>query len=217
MPSANCLAQIRAYTAANAELLRAHHFLFDLPIDKGSDTAKFIVMGLNPGEQATDWELLNRPTEESREFDFHDTHGRGRSAVTWSKWVEYFCQSTDVVLGEFFFWSSSKARKEFQDRFGTSLKRSPHLEFCRKMNCELIEHYEPAVVIAPGLEAIEFAPALYDLRYVRSVLAPNGHRLVEHYERNGVPWLFTKHWTGSHGFSNEQRAVVRDYIQGCTK
>jgi hypothetical protein len=38
-------------------------------------------------------------------------------------------------------------------------------------------------------------------------------RLVEVYWDGIRPWLFTKHWTGSYGFSAEQREAVRATIQ----
>jgi hypothetical protein len=46
--------QIRDYTKGHQELCAAHHFLYDLPLDKKAGKPAFVVMGINPGEGLRD-------------------------------------------------------------------------------------------------------------------------------------------------------------------
>ena len=47
---------IREYTAGHAELRLAHHFLYDLPLNKDALSPEVVVMGINPGETQVDRE-----------------------------------------------------------------------------------------------------------------------------------------------------------------
>jgi len=40
-----------------------------------------------------------------------------------------------------------------------------------------------------------------------------GTRVLEHYRDKHRPWLFTKHWTGSRGFTVAQRDAIRVYLE----
>lgn len=204
--------RIRSYTRENEELLRAHHFLFDLPVNKSSLSARFVVIGINPGEQRGDWEAYPQPTEETREKDFRDETGfRPRGASRWIANIEFFCGTRDVVMSEFFLWSSKDVSGSFVERFECSLSKSKHLHFCADRNNALVDHYSPHAVIAPGLGYSSLFAGVYGLTYVNT-LRDGSSRLVEHFERGGTPWLFTKHWSGARGFSNAQRQSIRSYI-----
>jgi hypothetical protein len=209
------LARIREYTRKHPELREAHHFLFDLPLTRESANVKFLVFGLNPGESDHDWRIASSPTEESREFDFHERSGNpspGREK--WPKNCRFFLGTSNVVFSEFFFWSSKDSDKQFRQRFGP-IGQSPHLGFCSELNMRLIDHHQPKAIVCPGLPSPSYTKlvlSLYRLRFADTLRSDRGHRLVERYHDGVRPWLFTKHWTGARGFSNVQREAVREYI-----
>ena len=202
--------ELRAYTARHEELKAAHHFLYDLRFPKRG-SPDFVVMGINPGETAHDWNTAPEPTEETSLYDFHEEAGDGRSAIRWSRAAEYFLSGADYVLAELFFWSSYDGR-QFEERFGP-LHKSKHLDFCTRMNRDLIEAYSPKAVVLPGLGSAPICRKLYGLSLVDAIADEKG-RLVEHHTDGVRPWIFTKHWTGSYGFSTAQREIVRNAIQG---
>lgn len=197
------------YTRRHSELMRAHHFLFDLRAPAGS-RPNLVVMGVNPGEADEDWRLCPGPTEETSRFDFHVVHGGGRDHIRWVREAKTFLAGEAYVQTELFFWSSKKTDDAFTERFGP-LKTSPHLPFCMRMNRRLLEVYRPRAVVVVGLECIGPITAAFNLSQLR-VEKLDRHRMVEHWTDGVRPWLFTKHWTGSHGFSNAQREIVRAYL-----
>lgn len=109
-----------------------------------------------------------------------------------------------------FFWSS-KDLTEFRRRFG-SLEKSPHLCFCTRLNKELVNEHMPNAVIFTGVTYSKLIADLYDLKYEDRLMAVNGHRLVERFTDGVRPWIFTKHWSGSRGFSKGQRYAIKNYI-----
>lgn len=204
---------IREYTRQHAELQKAHHFLYDKPISADAERYRFAVLGVNPGEQTGDWEAWPDATEETSLFDFREELGqRPRASRRWRQLVEFFCGTDEVVMSEFFLWSTKDTGQAFVEKFGHPLGRSPHLAFCVEMNRQLIERHKVQAVIAPGLKSLKLFREHYDLKQVKTVKADNGHTLIEHFEREGVPWIFTKHWSAAFGFSKEQQEVVRTYI-----
>lgn len=204
--------RIRSYTRSNPELLQSHHFLYDLPLS-GNGDGEYLVIGVNPGEVESDWEKWPSPTEETSLFDFHLASGsRGSGSTRWRNLVEQFCGTDRALMSEFFLWSSPDTGKAFQQRFGVPIERSPHLGFCLQANLELICTYMVKAVLAPGLKSVQLFSRAYGLRHIRTITAGNGHVLVQHWERDGTPWLFTKHWTAAFGFTAEQRERVRSYI-----
>lgn len=59
---------IRRYTTEHAELRRAHHFLYDLPLNRDIGPPELVVMGINPGETQVDRDSCPGPTEETSIF-----------------------------------------------------------------------------------------------------------------------------------------------------
>lgn len=201
--------KVAAYTAQHAELMAAHHFLYDLR-QPPNGTPRFVVMGVNPGETPYDWQIAPQPTEETSRFDFHVAHGRGRNAIRWSKAAKYFLDDSDYVLAELFFWSSHDSRV-FTERFGR-MATSKHLPFCVAMNRDLIEHYQPDAVVLPGLTHLQLVRELYELAPV-SIANHETTRVAEHYTDGKRPWVFTKHWTAAFGFSRAQRELAREAVR----
>lgn len=201
---------IEKRTEAFAELNAAHHFLFDAHLKKGSSEVDFVVMGINPGE--TPFDLRNSPekTQETSDFDFHDSDGRSRSSSRWAKLAKEILQTDSVVLTELFFWSS-KDSAQFKERYG-DLRSSPHTSFCKELNIKLIQHYKPKAVIFTGLSVHKIVAEMYKLEFVQTHRAENSHRLIEQYSLQDRPWIFTKHWTASFGFSKLQRIELTQKI-----
>jgi hypothetical protein len=207
---------IRRYRDANPELRLAHHFVYDLPLNKYAGQPEVIVMGMNPGETQYDRDACPGPTEETWNLDFHEKPGVGRSqgSVNWRRNAEFFAQGKSVVFTELFFWSSNDQR-ELNERFGP-LWRSRHLRFCVDMNRSLLDCYEPKFVIFVGVSYSMRVAQEFGLRFIDS-LKEHSHRLVDHYEDEHRPWFFTRHWSGSFGFSRAQKEQIRTYIQNQTK
>ena len=152
-----------------------------------------IIMGMSPGED---------PTRES-----------GVSPASEGNW-ERLCQSfADAVGGrwatsEMFFWSSHDL-KVLRDRVGDF---DPYLQFCADLNRTMITYHRPQVVFQPGLGWAADAVRHYELESVATIQSSRGHRLIEHYQMpDGTPWLVTPHWTGSFGFSKEDKAEIKSY------
>lgn len=206
---ADNIAQIAAYTAGHPELSRAHHFLYDLRYPKHG-SPKIVVMGVNPGETEYDWTIAPTPTEETSRYDFHTEEGGGRSAIRWSSAARYFLDGVDYVLAEIFLWSSYDSRT-FTERFGP-LAKSPHLPFCTAMNRDLIEVYQPSVIVLPGLTHAKVVKAQYGLEHIETVYLGNS-RVAERFTDGQRPWIFTKHWTAAFGFSTAQREAARQVIR----
>jgi len=80
------------------------------------------------------------------------------------------------------------------------------------MNRDLIEAYRPKAVIFVGLSNSKKAANAFGLEYVDN-LSVYGTRVLEHYRDKHRPWLFTKHWTGSRGFTIGQRDAIRVYLE----
>jgi hypothetical protein len=210
------LREVRAYTEKNAELKKSHHFLFNLPLETNTQNADVIVIGLNPGEHDSDWHLHDRPTEETDEFDFHNEFGNGRSSLQWSKNCINFLPNQNIYLSEFFFWSSNSTRKKgFDDRFGYSFKDCPHLDFCMRCNLDMISSHKPKLIVATGLTYAQFFSSKYNLTHIKTVnrhTDKNKRRIIIHYELEGVPFIFTTHWTGAFGVSNSMKDEIKSYL-----
>lgn len=200
--------EIRAYTKAHDELRACHHFCFDFRLG-AFERAQYVVMGVNPGETRDDLAVAPGPQEESSLHDYRagvDSRSRQRWFDTCIKVVG----SDQIALSELFFWSSPNV-PALVERIGP-LKSSPHGDFCRRLNERLIAFHQPKAIVLPGLGLLPLATSLYGLWHVGQTSSARGRRLIEHYERDGVPWIFTPHWSGSFGFSCEDRAQIADYL-----
>ena len=215
------LKEIREYTRSNPELIKSHHFLYDCLIKKNTEGVDVIIIGVNPGETKDDWAYgHDLPTEESSEFDFHEACGRSRSSVTWSMRAQEYLKTTNVVLAEFFFWSAPQSGEDskkgilFSERYGYRFKRCPHFDFCRAKNIDLINYYNPKLIVAPGVAYSDFFAEIYGLDYKRTLKCPaskTNRRAVVHYEFQGIPFIFTLHWTGAQ-VSNAEKTFIADYL-----
>lgn len=210
------LQKIRNRTFAHEELRAAHHFMFALP--RNANAAKkmeIAIIGINPGESAHDRRYSpGSGHEETFERDFHaDAKVRSRASKRWLNHVDYFTDGAPSVLTEIFFWSS-RDLNEFKGRFG-ELSKSPHLDFCKECNSELLGVLKPKLVIGAGLGMASTAEKIFGLEHIGVSVRceATGHRLIDEYSDGLRPWLFTKHWSGSRGFTKAQKSAIQDYIR----
>ena len=209
--TSDLIQRIRDYTVAHEELLRAHHFTFDLPLTPHTHPT-CLVMGINPGEVAEDFSFHPGPTEETRDFDFHALVRPSRGARRWRSTVRRMC-GEQTTITEAFFWSSPTVAS-MRERFGSTLGHSHHLDFCTATNKALLDRFMPRCVVCPGLGMEKLLTRHYRLEKQETVRCDEGkHRLVLVCSDGDRPWLLTKHWTGSRGFSAHQREVVKEAIR----
>jgi hypothetical protein len=182
---------IRKYTAENKDLQNAHHFLYDLRINK-STRPEFLVMGLNPGEASNAWKLYPSNTEETSLFDFMDD---ARREIRWTKDIVDICGSDKIVQSEHFFWSSKSLKDpDFKKTFGYTLAKSPHLKFCQQRNLTLLQQHDPKIVLSFGFASMKLAIELFNLRHKKTEYNnSNNKRLVEVFDDGSRVWLFARH------------------------
>jgi hypothetical protein len=217
MTPAECLASIRAYTQQHEELKQAHHFLFDLPVTNQTGPVDVVLMGMNPGESTSDFDLCPAGAEESREHDFHQSVGPGRSHIRWHQSLEGTFTDVHVVQTEAFFWSCAETGEEFKGRFGTAIDASPHIPFCSEMNRHLIQHHSPKLVVVNGITMTGWLPQHFGLRLLERQPLPKPHsgrksRAWERYTDGQRPWLFVKHATGARR-TREESLLIKRTIQ----
>lgn len=203
--------EILAYTKAHDDLSESHHWLFDLPPFKDEPfDPKHIVFGINPGEGKE--RLCLSQTEETRFFDCHEEYsGKGaREKIGWTKKLFDILETRRIIQTELIFWST-KTVGVLNERFGP-LKRNPHLSFCCEKNRQLIDYHNPESIICPGLGMLEVTVQAFGLNRIDSIKASNGDRLIEHYSDGTRDWVFTKHFSGAFGFTNEQKNAIKSYI-----
>jgi hypothetical protein len=63
----------------------------------------------------------------------------------------------------------------------------------------------------PGLSETAKVADVLGSRHVHT-LKEHEHRMVNHFEDDFRPWCFTKHWSGSFGFSCVQKELIEGYI-----
>ena len=224
------LKRIRSYTEDNNDLKQCHHFLFNAiykrenRINNLNSRADVIVMSINPAETKKDYEYKgSTPTENSNERDFHEhlsPENISQSAKNWNRKTKIFCED---LFGEninetaFFFWSSANKGDKFTKTFGNKWKSKEclkHLNFCKEQNINLIRYHQPKIIIAPGIGDAEYFSKIYEMDHIGTIKDDdNGHRLIEHFEIQNIPFVFTKHWTGAYGFSNRQEEIIIDFLR----
>jgi hypothetical protein len=210
------LKRVREYTQNNHDLMKCHHYMFNLPLSQ-KQKADVIIIGLNPGESADDWKYDGPlPTEETSEFDFHNhSKVRSRSNIVWTKKCKDFFPDSSIYQTEFFFWSSSDLDNKFEERFGYEFYDNPHFDFCRKCNEEMFRYHKPKIICATGIGNHKLLADLYDLEHVetfKSKLDKRKRNVIIHYEFEDIPFIFTPHWTS--GFvSKLEKSEIKTFLK----
>ncbi len=70
------------------------------------------------------------------------------------------------------------------------------------------------MVVFPGISVAEKVAEKYKLRHHREIVDERNRLILHYIDQGDVPWIFTKHWTGSRGLSNVQKAIMKTYIHG---
>ncbi len=204
--------RILNYTNQHEDLQKSHHWLFDLPPFKDEQlNPEYIVMGINPGE--SNEKQFPSIVQETRFFDFHESIYVGkREDLNWTKKIFDILRTRKVIQTEMFFWSTN-GFSDLMKRFG-DFHENEHIKFCTELNKKLIDIHLPKAIICPGLKMAEYIPDLFNLKPVNKIRIENNHRLIEHFrDCQKRDWIVTKHWTGSFGFSKEQKNSIRRYIE----
>lgn len=210
--------EIEEYSKAHDELMRAHHFLYDLPLDKTAnhDTDRpYVIMGINPGEgpkEKPDHTTINQETSKE---DFHDNNPGGRGAVRWTKLCRDFLgNDTPLVQTELFFWSSRNLA-HFDERYGP-LMFSPHLPFCTRLNKRLLEVRNPKGVVCPGFSSLHVIFYEYRLKHLKTLYLEKEEktRIGEVFTDGKRPWAVTPHWSGARHFTKEKKDKLAEFLQG---
>jgi len=129
-------------------------------------------MGINPGNDEEDWGKTNYMNdEETRERNFQEIYGRSRGSKTrMTKLKTFLGQSVydRTTHTELFFWCSKNLDRDFKNRYSTSFNQSPHLEFCVRLNMELINRVEPKAIFFESLDKISLVNDYYKLKKIRT-------------------------------------------------
>jgi hypothetical protein len=204
---------IRNYSKANPDLSQAHHFLYDKRYSN-ADNIIFIVMGINPGEPPKDTQIRETQLfEETSVFDFLKNERATRSAKRWKDKCGRVCGTLDIALTEAFFWSSHTVAQLHQRWGRNSLKDSPPVKFCARLNKQLISIHSPKAVIFTGISHVTEIAQLYQLTESRAILSnAKGHRLsMLYHDRDGLPWIFVKHFSAR--ISNLELDQIADFVK----
>jgi hypothetical protein len=206
------LCSIREQSETNQLLQDCHHFLFALPIKQSNNVRKVLLMGFNPGETIDDIIKTNgKKAEESFELNFHQ-YDRSKSSARWMNLTNYFIEDADILMTEYIFWSSPNII-ELARRIGKISPSHELVVYCTNLNQHLIKIIRPDLIVVTGLANYKDIAASFLLREVGRFKDISGHNIWIQAESADNTWLFTKHWTGSFGFSLSQREVVRNKIK----
>lgn len=204
---------IEAHQNKFPELKQAHHYVYDKRYSS-APRARFMLMGINPGEgpsDSADWPVNGDPAEETSRFDFQTQRKENGSAKRWRSLCNEILGTLDVALTEMFFWSS-KDVNELEQRYG-KLAETVHVDFCRGLNRSLIEFHGPEAVIVVGIgkKYRALLPPTYDLELLSEHPNEAGRTIIAEYTDGTRPWIFLKHWTGARP-SKPERARMREYV-----
>ena len=224
------LKEIREYTFNNKELLNAHHFLFACPVNKNDKPADIIICGINPGgdPKGKDYRKIYKgrpfPTEESSDYDWWvEDHNKTRSSNgTDGRYLkcayDVLGSQKNIMLTEAFFWNStSVSKKHFDERYGYSLDKNPHWDFCVKMNLELFKAHNPDLILVFKSNKAEVPKIAkrFNLNEIHSFELDCGDRpptRMYHYETgDSTPFIFVPHPSG-YIWTSEMVKAIKDYL-----
>lgn len=203
--------KVRKYDLQNPDLHQSHHFLFGKFTQRELSSPNVLLMGFNPGETKQDWlKTKGSRSEESLLIDFHSDHPTP-SAKRWYSAIDFFLPNSNIIMTELFFWSTSNIA-ELERKYGTLDSRNKHLDFCTGINHQLIEALNTKLIIFSGLTHLKRVAKIFGLT-VLNIESVDGSKVAAlAIDEKNRKWIFTKHWTGSFGFTMRQRNAVKDII-----
>ena len=158
LATGDLIKKVRERQEQYPELMKSHHFVYDLPF-KAGETTKYLLIGASPGRDDLDWEKTgNLHDEETRDRDFQAIFGRSLgSQKRLDKIQSFFGGLTyrHMSQSQTFFWCSPNTGKGFEARYGYKFKGNPHELFCAQMNMELITRLKLTAVFVEGHQNID--------------------------------------------------------------
>jgi hypothetical protein len=208
------LEQVREYDQKFQNLQASHHFTFCLLFPRELPSNRVVLLGYNPSESPHDWSKTSgQRAEESFLSNFNGTSA-SNSSKKWHSNIDFYLPNSDIMFTEFIFWSS-KNISQLEHRIGPIIDKNPHVKFCVSINRELIEIYDPNLIIVTGLALEKLVSNNFGLAKKQDIFSQSKKRLAIIYQEEGGKdrkWLFCRHWTGSFGFSNADKSELKDLI-----
>jgi hypothetical protein len=205
------LTNVRDYDSNSFDLKKSHHFLFGKYLFRNKSCHNVILMGFNPGETNSDWVKTNgERSEESFQYDFHSSNPTS-AAKRWNSAVDYFLPNSNIVSTEFFFWSTPNI-KDLVKKYGPIDPSNCHLNFCIDINSQLIKLLKPDLIIFTGISHASIVAKMYELHITETITENNSKIAISAHDKHKNKWIFTKHWTGSFGFSKDQKTIIKNLI-----
>lgn len=205
------LQQVREHDQSFGDLQKSHHFTFCLPYGKKNKNRKVLLMGFNPGETPHDWRKTDGlRAEESFLINFNDTNP-SPSAKRWFNNIDFFIPNSEILITEFIFWSSRNIL-DLENRIGRLDSLNPHVKFCSDVNRQIISVFNPNLVVFTGLSHADLICDIFGLADKKDVFSDSNKRVAIEATGLGKKWIFCRHWTGSFGFSTNDRLNLKNII-----
>tara|TARA_Y100001936_G_C15887501_1_gene566183 strand:- start:169 stop:864 length:696 start_codon:yes stop_codon:yes gene_type:complete len=175
--TSDLIQQIRDYQKQHPILLeKSHHFVFDCPLNNDKKNCKpdYLFIGINPGDDTSDWSRTNNENaEETRDSNFQEDFGRSTNSKSrMTKLKNFLGEIGEDIFDktthtELFFWCSKDKDKDFIGRYGHSYESSPHLEFCIRLNKSLIDRIEPKAIFLESHENMKYLKNYFHLNKLK--------------------------------------------------
>lgn len=216
--TSDLIQRIRDRNTAYPELKKAHHFVFDCPLDRSYQVpSEYVWLSVHPSEGDDDWNLCPHNTEETRDYNFQLEHGpsvgsQGRlKKLRWFLGDELFQRTTLTMQ---FFWSVNNTNAAFKERFGYPFNRHPHQDFCNQMNLELINRIRPKAVFAESRPLLDRYELEFGLIPVATYYDTDGyHSLEERRFEDGTPFYCFDNLSARRGHK-KARSLVHTLVHG---
>ena len=144
--------RIRNRSTVHLELQKAHHFVFDCPLDRSyRGRAEYVWLSVHPSEGDDDWDLCPHNMEETRDWNFQLEYGpsvgsqRRLKKLRWFLGDETFRHTTLTML---FFWSVSDIRTAFTEKISYTFNKQLRSNFFSETNLAVIDRMRPRAVFA---------------------------------------------------------------------
>ncbi|MCY4093567.1 MAG: hypothetical protein OXG05_00420 [Gammaproteobacteria bacterium] len=198
------------------ELKKSHHFVFVSPLDRSyAGRTEYVWLSVHPGDGEDDWELCPCNTEETRLYNFQYEYGpsigsqRRVKKLRWFLGDEMFCRTTLTML---FFWSVKDIGSSFTSKFGYTLNKHPHWDFCTELNLALINRLQPKAVFAESRPLRQRYEREFKLTPVATYYDQHRHPILEILRfKNGIHFYCFDNPSARRGHE-EIRGLVHRFV-----